>query len=877
MKKKLLIIDSHSLIYKCFYGVRPMHSPTGTPTNAINGFLNILLKLLDTYNPDFVFAAFDAGKTTFRTQEYSQYKAGRDLMPEDLMEQVPYIKKILDALNIPQISIKDYEADDIIGSVCTMAEQKGISSTIVTGDRDSFQLAGENTSILYAKKGISDTLDITPEYISEKYNITPKQFIDVKALMGDKSDNIPGVMGVGEKTALNLIQEYENLDNMYKNIDNIKGKLKEKLINDKDNAYLSRFLAEIKCDMDLNIDLDNKINIDLSSNKLYKILKELDFKSIIKKLNLKEDEALKQKESEEIISKYVGSDISTDDFLALLKNKNCISIYFDNGYNNNINKAVVYDEQVYYIIDVTNNCELIQKVFDLDITIISYNFKEIFKSLKSKEIKARCDYDIMLMAYVINPSDERYLIEVLAMKYLGIELNKSESVIQQSLIELNNNDENNELFKNTKAVFDLYKIFIEQLKKDDMLDLYKNIEHPLMYVLSDMEYYGFKVDIDMLYKLEEEFDKKQESLTKEIRSLAGKDNSFNINSPKQLGTVLFEELKLPVIKKSKTGYSTDIEVLEKLKGMHPIIDKIIELRGVSKINSTYIKGFLKIINPKTKRIHSTFNQTITTTGRISSSNPNLQNIPIRTHEGKIIRKVFIPSSNDNLLIDADYSQIELRILAYISKDEKLKEAFRLNQDIHTRTASEVFNVAIDEVTPSQRSRAKAVNFGIVYGISDFGLSKDLNISRKEAGEYINTYLEKYPKVKEYMSDIVKDAEEKGFVKTLFNRRRYIPEIHSRNFNQRSFAQRTALNTPIQGSAADIIKIAMVNVYNRLKNENLKAKLILQVHDELIIDCPKDEVEKASLILKEEMENAVNFDVKLKVDLSVGENWYDTKE
>ncbi len=868
MKKKIMIIDSFSLLYKAFYGVRPMKTSDGTPTSAVYGFVNMILKLIKDYNPEYLFAAFDAGKANFRLDSFEQYKAGRQDMPEDLRLQVPIIKELLRKANIELLICENYEADDIIGYVSHLAKEKDMQTIIVTGDRDTFQLADENTLILYARKGVSDTVNVDAQYIEQTYHLKPLQLIEVKALMGDKSDNIPGVAGVGEKTALDLIQTYHTLDGVYENIDAIKGKLQEKLIKDKQIAYISRQLATICETVPIDIDLEKGCLYDFNNHDVEDILKKLEMNSIIKSIGIKPKQA---------VSQEINYNKITENDILQLEGKT-VSVFFDaQFFKNGSNLALSYEDKNYVMSNVSYDfvktfCE------DSKINKVVHNFKETYKLMLKEDITPRnFIFDTFLAAYLLDPSDERYDIDILSKKYLNIEIHMKQLNKQQSFFEETTNDDLHDLLSQKAELnLKLYKVFYEKLISDHMLDLYQNIEHKLMFVLGEMELEGFKVDVDMLYKLEADFDKRIAALTEKILSMAGKDSSFNINSPKQLGVLLFEEMGLPFYKKTKTGYSTDIEVLEKLKNKHDIIPLIIELRQLMKLSSTYVKGLMKITDVRTSKIHTTFNQTITTTGRISSSAPNLQNIPIKTEEGKIIRKVFIPSSENNVLIDADYSQIELRVLAHISEDEKFIDAFMNNEDIHAHTASEVFDVPIDEVTKMQRSRAKAVNFGIVYGISDYGLSRDLNIKRSDAKEYIEKYLEKFTKVKEYMINIVEKAKSDGYVTTMFNRRRYIPDINSTNFTIRNFAQRIALNTPIQGSAADIIKIAMIHVNEQLKSGNYKAKLILQVHDELIIDCPKNEVEAVKNILKNEMENAVKLRVPLVADIASADNWFDAK-
>ncbi len=871
MRKKVMVIDSFSLIYKAFYGVRPMKTANGTPTNAVYGFINMILKLIQEHQPEYLFAAFDMGKANIRLDQYEDYKAGRETMPEDLVPQIPIIMDIFAKADVTVLQSKDYEADDIIGHITNMADEHNFEAIVVSGDRDLFQLADDNTLILYAKKGVSDTIHVDPNYIRETYGIEPLQLIDVKALMGDKSDNIPGVMGVGEKTALKLIKEYKTLDEVYANIENIKGKLHERLVNEKDMAYLSRDLVTIHREIPIEIDLENETTYDFSSKDVIDILQIFEMKNIIKTLGGTIEKNDVHNADFQFIHENELEDL-TDKTVSVLFNAKTFRQPFDIGIHYETKTVVIKDVSYDFFKALCENPS-IEK--------ISHGFKTIYKQLLTEDITPkRFTFDTLLAAYVLDPSDDRYSLDILAQRYLDYKTERlSKQPVQQSFFDDNKDDTaalTQLLATNASLNYQLYELFTEKLNETSMLDLYYDIEHKLMFVLAKMEMEGFKIDIEMLKKLEQDFDTRADKLTNEILKLADKTEEFNINSPKQLGVLLFEEMGLPVIKKTKTGYSTDAEVLGRLEDMHPIIPKIIELRKILKINSTYIKGIMKITDPKTDKIHTTFNQTVTSTGRISSSAPNLQNIPIKTDEGRDIRKIFIPSSENNLLIDADYSQIELRILAHISNDKNMIQAFINKEDIHSRTASEVFDVPLEKVTSLQRSQAKAVNFGIVYGISDYGLSRNLHISRKAAKAYIEKYLNSFPGVKQYMHDIVEQAREDGYSITMFGRRRYIPEIYSKNYTIRSFAERTALNTPIQGSAADIIKIAMIHVDEELRKDHYKAKLILQIHDELIIDCPKDELEPVTQLLKEKMEEAAKLSVPLVADIASARNWYDAK-
>ena len=878
-ERKLVVIDAYSLLYKCFYGVRPMHTLKGMPTNTVFGFVNIIINIVKDYEPDYLFAAFDKGPKTFRNDLFEEYKAGRDRMPEDLDVQVPYVRRILESLNIKSLTMDGYEADDIIGSVRRMADGKGIRSEILTGDRDSFQLVTDRTNVLYSKRGLSNVEVIDEDYIMENYGLVPSQMIDLKALMGDSSDNIPGVKGVGQKTGLKLIKEYGSLDGVYENIENIKGKLKEKLVNGKEDAYLSRKLGKIVDTLDVDIDLDNPADIDFSNRDFISVLEELELNSIIEKVGQeKTSDASKMKE---VTYKRVPSELGEEELVEKLSGKEIFAYY--EAEDDSLVSLALGDDSKSFIVD-ENREEVLYKLYRKDSEIISHDIKSLYRTFLKKGMDdiSFC-FDTYIAGYILNPTDRRYAVENLSAKYLNREISiKDRKPVQLSLIQglEENEDDLRVLIEKLDAVRNLYPLFEKKIKEEDMELLYTDIELKLSYVLAKMEMRGITVDVEEMENLGEYYDEKTAALERDIRDALGVEESFNINSTKQLGHVLFEKLKLPVIKKTKTGYSTSAEVLEKLIGFHPAIEMILELRKITKLNSTYVKGFIPLIDRTDSRIHSTFNQTVTATGRLSSSNPNLQNIPVRTKEGRVFRKFFVSSAPDRVLVDADYSQIELRVLAHISEDEKFIESFKRGEDIHRRTASEVFSVPMDEVTEEMRSRAKAVNFGIIYGISGFGLSQDIGISRNQAQSYIDTYLDKYPGVRKYMTDIVEYARENGYVKTMFNRRRYIEEIRSRSFTQRSFGERTALNTPIQGSAADIMKLAMINVENRLEKEYPEAKLVLQVHDELIVDCPESVKDEVKAIVKDEMENVMDsygeMKCPLKADIGIGRSWYDAK-
>lgn len=870
MGDKIIVIDAYSLLYKAFFAVRQMSASDGTPTNAVFGFLNMLLKLINDEKPKYVFAAFDAGSETFRKDIYTDYKANRDSMPEDLRVQVPIIIDLLKKAGVVFLSSEGYEADDILGHVSKVGDERGDETLLVTGDRDSFQLVSGNTNVIYSKRGISDVARVDENYISERYGVSPAQLIDIKALMGDSSDNIPGVSGVGEKTALKLIWQYKTLDGVYEALEEQKGKLKERLESDRQKAYMSRELAEIKREVPLALDYDKADDVNFANEDVLKILKKLEMNSLIKAIGFDDTKS--------------GEVNPHTEFTALQ----------DADFNNFKGKTVAYSAVFSPESSILSICcdgrvflcenlaaEHVKSFFeDERIKKIAHNMKDDYKTLKGMGITPQSMvFDIYIASYLCEPSDGRYGLKDLCAKYLGERLEEQSSgPVQQTLFDVSEPQDiyRGDCTKKAESIFRISNILSDRLKTENMTKLYNEIEHPLIFVLAEMELDGFSVDINVIRELDEGFDARTAQLSAEILDLAGKGSDFNLQSPKQLGVLLFEELKLPAIKKTKTGYSTDIEVLEKLRAAHPVIPKIIELRAISKLSSTYTKGMLKLIDKSTNRIHSHFNQTATATGRLSSSNPNLQNIPIRTHEGRVIRKAFVPSSKDNVLIDADYSQIELRVLAHISGDKSLIEAFKNSEDIHARTAAEVFGIDIKDVDRDMRSSAKAVNFGIVYGISDYGLSRNLDIPRNKAKVYIDKYFDRFPGVKKYMSEIVETARRQGYVTTMFERRCYVPDIRSANFNIRSFAERIALNAPIQGSAADIIKIAMIRTFDRLSREKSKARLILQVHDELVIDCPKNESEDVTNILREEMQGAVSLSVPLIADVSVAGNWYDAK-
>lgn len=877
MDKLLILIDGNSLMNRAYYALPELMNKKGQHTNAIYGFANILFKIMDTYKPSHISVAFDLKAPTFRHKQYDAYKGNRKKMPDELREQVEPLKKMIDAFGINRIELEGYEADDLIGTVAKNFEQDGFEVYIITGDKDALQLVSDKIKVLFTKKGISELDEYDPDKMTEKYELTPQQFIDLKGLMGDQSDNIPGVAGIGEKTGIKLLKEYGSIENIYMNIDEISKSIKAKLEAGYDMAFLSKSLATIMVDIPLELKVDEFEKKDIDKNTLISLFSEFEFNSLIGKVGNDESGLIDKVQKEYLISNDIELLI---DKATSLKSLNLFSIAKSGLVSDKrlINLFAKIDEEFFNIEE--KDVSKLKDVFENpEIKKYGYNLKNDCLILKPYEINLTGLYfDIAIAEYLIDSTSSNYEIKDIALKYnLGDVL---------SLEELLGKGKSKKDFKDLSdaqisgyacSVLDIVdngkEALITTIENYAMHNLFYEVEMPLVEILADMEYIGISADKEVLNELKQKFDIEIKTLEVSIYEYAGEN--FNINSPKQLGHILFDKLGLPAIKKTKTGYSTNAEVLEALSDKHPIIDKITLYRQYTKLQSTYVDGLLNIINPKTGRIHSSFNQTITTTGRISSTEPNMQNIPVRLEIGRELRKVFV-APEDMYLVDADYSQIELRILAHIANDEGLIDAFSKGDDIHTITASEVFNVPLDEVTKELRSAAKAVNFGIVYGISDFGLSNNLGISKQVAKEYIDNYFARYPYIKKYMEDIVEKAKNDGYVETYIGRRRYIPELGSNNFIMKNLGKRLAMNTPIQGSAADVIKIAMVKVYARLKSEELKSKLILQVHDELIIESPDSEKSYVADLLKEEMESAVDLNVKLTVDAKWGKSWYETK-
>ncbi|MEA4832466.1 MAG: DNA polymerase I [Oscillospiraceae bacterium] len=876
--KKLLIIDGNSIMNRAFYGIKPLTTSDGLYTNAVYGFVNIIKKHLDSINPNYAACAFDLREKTFRHEMYTEYKATRKGMPEELAMQVEYVRAAAAALGLNILTKAGYEADDILGTAADVCEreQSDIMAYIVTGDRDSLQLVSDKVTIILATTSSDEKY--TPEDIKARYGIESKQLIDVKALMGDTSDNIPGVKGIGEKTALKLIGECGSLDSVYGNLETVQvsQSVKAKLSDGKESAYMSRKLAEICRCVPGFPPLDELKRKDIDRPELKKLFTKLEFFKLIKTFSLEDisentftsgpdsvlpaerqisldDNNLCQPAPAEIT---IAEAISAESLRALREKSDIIYLFYDSAETESMPYLSV-GGRIYRI----ESKDILKELINLEPVVLSYkDYCHYYAGKIDSDIsKLSVKFDLSLAQYIINPADNAATPQKLAFIYLGRTIPKAAE---------------HDAFLMLSIMEPLYTALSKKLSESGAQKLYFDIELPLSRVLAKAELVGFKVNSDGLKEYGRILTEQTAVIEKKIYEEAGQ--TFNINSPKQLGYILFEVLNLPHGKKTKTGFSTGADILDELRGLSPVVSDILEFRKLSKLLNTYALGLLKVISPSDGRIHTSFNQTLTMTGRLSSTEPNLQNIPVKTEEGRELRRFFIPQDESHLLIDADYSQIELRILACISDDENMKKAFRDGNDIHTQTASEIFHVPQCAVTPAMRKNAKAVNFGIVYGIGEFSLSKDIGVSMKTAKDYIDRYFDTYPKVRSYLDNTVADAKRNGFVKTLFGRVRYIQELSAKNKNTASFGARVAMNTPIQGTAADIIKLAMVNVDRRLEREGLRSRLILQVHDELIIEAPKSEAEYVKKLLKEEMENAVSFDVALTADVGIGENWLDAK-
>lgn len=844
--KKVVLVDGNNLMFRSYfatlYSGSTLRNKKGFPTNAIYGFVNMINKIISEEKPMYMAVAFDIGKT-FRHEKYDYYKGKRDNTPDELKEQFPIAKQILTAMNIKYFELQGYEADDIIGTFSKKCEQDDdFKALIVSSDKDLLQLITDQTEVKLLKTKDYIRMDYKAFY--DTYGIEPIKMIDLKALMGDASDNIPGVKGIGEKTALKLLTTYGSLSSIYEHIDEIKGSVKDKLIQDKDNAYMSYNIATIYKDVPLNVELEELAYIPKDKNELYKIYNELEFYSLIKESNNKEENS---------------NNIENINYINKSKqeiNDDIISLYIDldnNNYHNaNILGFAIYNNSVSSYIPYTKDTDL----SFLNKKIYAYDYKRLYVSLKKNNLTIpTCLFDTMIGAYLVNyniKDDISYLA-----KQMGYEID-------------NSSKENSEIDK-AKFVYDTYNTLMDMMQKENVMTLYNDIEFPLVTVLAKMEMNGIKVKKEVLFEMKDEILKRIEEVSQIIYNMAGVE--FNISSPKQLGDILFEKLGLPHAKKNKTGYSTDISVLEKLRD-YPIVEYIIEYRTLYKLYTTYIEGILNSISSDGK-IHTIYTQTVARTGRLSSIEPNLQNIPIRYELGRLIRKAFVPLDN-SILMSCDYSQIELRVFAHLSKVPELVMAFVNDMDIHTKTAMDIFRVKEEEVTKDMRRKAKAVNFGILYGISSYGLSEDLNIKPKEAKEFINKYFETYPGVKEYMDKEIEEAKKNGYVKTIMNRKRIIEELHSTNHVVRSMGERMALNTPIQGSSADILKMAMIKIDKYFEDNNIKSTMLLQVHDELIFNVIKEEEEEVRKIVSNIMENIIKLDVPLKVSIEEGNNWYEAK-
>lgn len=879
---KIIGIDGNSIMNRAFYGImnsRIMVTSDGLYTNAIYGFVTILLKLLNEEKPDYLCVAFDRKAPTFRHQKYEGYKATRKGMPEELHMQMPVMKEVLQAMNIKMFEMDGYEADDILGTVSMFGAKRGMDVLLLTGDRDYLQLVSNKVTVRIptTKQGVTESTDYTPEVVKEKFGIEPRQFIQIKGLMGDSSDNIPGVPGVGEKTAFHLIHKFKTLDKIYEaiesqeKIEDIKGKLREKLEANKELAYLSKDLGTICREVPIEISLEDMACREFDKDKLYDLFVRLQFRNYIEKLGLQAPDK-KEKwegtvEEEDTIEKEIPIRPLTE-FLSLLQQVEQEPKEFAYDYEDSL--MVYYQGVAYYAENLTVG-EL-KQIFENDWLKIGYDEKKDYLALKQKEIQPQnLLFDLTIASYVLNPAKEHYYLQDMVLEELGIVMQEQKPMEQMSFLSLTTVNHQEEKAKRVQYIYACKQKLEKKLKEREEYSLFSEIEMPLMKVLAEMEYTGVLVDKNMLQEYSVELRQKVEALHDEIMELAGEE--FNVNSPKQLGKILFEKLNLTVVKETKNGYGTDAEVLEKLRDEHPIIDKILEYRVLNKLRATYVDGLLPLIHPDTKRIHAKFNQIVTATGRISCTDPNLQNIPIRTEIGRQLRKIFV-APEGSILIDADYSQIELRILAHISGDPHMIDSFCHGEDIHAITASQVFHVPLEEVTKQMRSEAKAVNFGIVYGISDFGLSANINMPVRKAKEYIEKYFETYPGIKKYMENTVEKCKELGYVETLWGRRRYVPEIKSKNFNVRQFGERVAKNAPIQGTAADIIKIAMIHIQKELETRNLKSKLIIQVHDELLVEAKEEEFEEVKEILVRNMQEVAKMKVPLKVDANWGKTWFD---
>lgn len=885
MAEKIMLIDGNSIVNRAFYGVPLLTNGEGRYTNGVYGFLNILFKLLDEEQPDYLAVAFDLHAPTFRHRTFDGYKGTRKGMPEELREQMPLLKEVLQAMHIPIFEQEGFEADDILGTLSALAEKNGIVPVVVSGDRDLLQLAGETLKVRIPKTkgGRTETEDYYAADVQAKYGVTPAEFIDMKALMGDASDNIPGVPGIGEKTAAKIITQYHDIETAIAHAAEIKPKkASENLAAYQEQARLSKFLATIVRDMPLEWDKETLKIGDMFNQTAYELVKRLEFKSMFSRF---EGSASTPKQAEQTY-RFVADREGAKEVLAALK-KGEVGYAF--VYENEEGQGLaLYQEQLGGVWMEASMAFLMQELLEIFQPFfadsayrkIGHDVKKDIRFLRSYGYDGfTAEFDTAIGAYILNATGSSYEYDDIAAAFLNETYPSQEEVFgkgrtKKAFAALPEAERTAYGARQAEIFFRARKVMEERLAENEQKSLFYDMEMPLIYVLADMEKYGIKVDKAALLAYQKRLGESLDGMEEEIYALAGE--KFNINSPKQLGVILFEKLGLKGGKKTKTGYSTAADVLEKLRTAHPIVERILHYRQLAKLKSTYADGLLAVMDAETEKIYSTFNQTITATGRISSTEPNLQNIPVRLELGRELRKIFIPESAEFCFLDADYSQIELRVLAHISGDESLIAAFKSNQDIHRMTASQVFHVPFDEVTPLQRSNAKAINFGIIYGKGAFSLGQDLGISRKEAEEYINAYFARYPKIKTFMEDTIKNGTKNGYVSTLWNRRRNMPELQSSNFMQRAAGERAAMNMPIQGTAADIIKLAMIKVHRALQEGGYRSRLILQVHDELLIEAYKEEKEAVAKILKENMEHAADLLVPLDVDVHEGASWFEAK-
>jgi DNA polymerase-1 len=883
---KLILIDGNSIASRAFYALPLLSNSGGLHTNAVYGFTTMLLKLMEEEQPSHFLVAFDAGKVTFRHKDYQEYKGGRAKTPPELSEQFPLMKELLEAFRIAQFELPGYEADDIIGTLTRMADEEGMEVLVVTGDKDMLQLASEHVTIALTRKGISEVELYDPARIREKYGLDPRQIIDLKGLMGDSSDNIPGIPGVGEKTALKLLHEYGSVEEVLAHAGEMKGKMKEKIGEHAESARMSKALATIFREVPLELGWDELKYDGFDGQAVASMFRKLEFKSLLEKIDFSggSEAAPQTDEPAETLAVEVLDAAGLAAFAAGLGSVQTLHVEVA---GDNPHRARVLGLAFYTsgrgtfvppdLLELDEAAPLRAWLADAGCAKRMYDLHRAEVALAWAGVPlAGAGFDVLLAAYLLDPTESALTFDGLAAKYGLPPIPSDDSVFgkgakfkvpEQPVLA-------GHLCRKAALIDKLVPILERELENSGMHRLFYELEMPLSTVLGEMERRGMKVDRDGLIRYGAELGKQLDQLVERIYGLAGTE--FNINSPKQLGEILFDKLGLPVVKKTKTGYSTDAEVLEKLEPYHEIVGVILHYRQLAKLQSTYVEGLLKEINERTGKVHTYYKQTIAATGRLSSQYPNLQNIPIRLEEGKKIRKVFVPSEPGWSILSSDYSQIELRVLAHISQDEKLIEAFRRNMDIHTKTAMDVFGVSEEQVDSNMRRQAKAVNFGIVYGISDYGLSQNLNITRKDAASFIEQYFSVFQGVKKYMEEIVGEARRNGYVTTLLNRRRYLPEITASNYNLRSFAERTAMNTPIQGTAADIIKLAMVRLAARMKEEKLASRMLLQVHDELVFEVPDEELDVMRRLVPEVMENALELAVPLRVDVSEGKNWYEAK-